>query len=193
MLQSCPLGHFTMVDSKLILDCKANDKKAQITLYRKYNQGMYKIAFRLLGNIEDAEDVIQESFLNAFKKINQFKVEVTFGAWLKKIVVNRSINHLQKNRLTLVDMDESNLEQIESDETRQESNDNSVIKEIKAAITMLPEKYRYVAMLYLIEGFDHPEIADILNISVPTSKTRLSRGKVKLKNELKQKGYGEKN
>jgi len=187
-----PSGAFNnMVDLKLIEDCKANSKKAQIALYRKYNQGMYRIAYRLLRNVEDAEDVIQESFLNAFKKIHQFKGDVTFGAWLKKIVVNRSINQLQKNQLTLVDMDESNLAHIQSVDKNPTSHGNKVLKEVKSAISVLPEKYRYVVMLYLIEGFDHLEIAEILNISVPTSKTRLSRGKVKLKNALKQKGYGE--
>lgn len=178
------------MDSKLVSECKANDKKAQIALYRKYNQGMYRIAYRLLGNVEDAEDIIQESFLSAFKKINQYKGEVTFGAWLKKIVINRSINHLQKNRLRMVDTDTSHLVIPDYDEQELTAKDGKLLKEVKKSIKSLPEKYRYVVMLYLVEGFDHLEIAGILNISTATSKTRLSRGKAKLKNILKQNGYG---
>lgn len=180
-----------MTDSKLIAGCKTNNKKAQIELYRRYNQAMYNIAYRLLRNTEDAEDIIQESFLSAFKKIHQFKAEVTFGAWLKKIVVNKSINHLRKTQLAIVDIDKVNYgyEDIEPDHWKVDG--DIILKEVKEAIDLLPEKYRFVTMLYLIEGFDHPEISDILNISVAASKTQLMRGKIKLRKTLKLKGYGE--
>ncbi|MDY8134671.1 sigma-70 family RNA polymerase sigma factor [Aquimarina sp. 2201CG5-10] len=180
-----------MVDLKLIEDCKANDKKAQIELYRKYNQAMYNIAYRLVQNTEDAEDVIQESFLNAFKKIHQFKAEVTFGAWLKRIVINRSINHFKKNQLATVGMNEAYHAHIEMEHNDSKSNKELVLKDVREAIHTLPEKYKYVVMLYLIEGYDHIEISEILNISVAASKTQLMRGKIKLKKALKLKGYGE--
>jgi len=180
-----------MIDIKLIEACKSNNKKAQIELYRKYNQAMYNIAFRLLQNTEDAEDITQESFLSAFKKIHQFKAEVTFGAWLKKIVINNSINLLKKNQLTTVNIKETNYTQIEINQNDVELNGDIILKDIKETINVLPEKYKYVVMLYLIEGFDHIEISEILNISVTASKTQLMRGKIKLRKALKLKGYGE--
>ena len=82
---------------KLIEECRSNNKRAQIELYRKYNQAMYNIAMRLLKNSENADDIIQESFLSAFKNIHQFKGEVTFGAWLKKIVIHKCLNCLKKS------------------------------------------------------------------------------------------------
>ncbi|NER15388.1 sigma-70 family RNA polymerase sigma factor [Leptobacterium flavescens] len=180
-----------MIESKLIADCKVNDKKAQIELYRRYNQAMYNVAYRLLRNTEDAEDVIQESFLSAFKKIHQFKAEVTFGAWIKKIVVNKSINHLKKNQLSVVDIDETDHTYMETEQSDWTLSGEVVLKNVKEMINVLPEKYRYVVMLYLIEGYDHKEISEILNISVAASKTQLMRGKIKLRKALKLRGYGE--
>lgn len=154
-----------MIDHKLITGCKSNDKKAQIELYRKYNQGMYNVAFRLLQNTEDAEDVIQESFLSAYKNIHQFKAEVTFGAWLKKIVINKTINYLKRNQLAIVEIDEEHSSYIEVEQDNWKPNEDMISNDIKNAIKQLPEKYRYVVMLYFIEGFDHLEVSEILNIT----------------------------
>ncbi len=180
-----------MQQNELIKECKLNNKRAQIELYRKYNQGMFNVAMRLLMNTESAEDVIQESFLSAFNNINTFKAEVTFGAWLKKIVINKCINHLKKRQLTVVDLDETDTRQF-----KVENNDNwefdtkLVLEDVKKTINKLPDKYKFVVMLYLIEGHDHEEISQILNISKVASRTQLMRGKTKLRQLLKHKGYG---
>ena len=182
-----------MQQIQLIKDCKQNDKRAQIELYRMYNQGMYNVAMRLLMNPESAEDVIQESFLSAFKNISQFKAEVTFGAWLKKIVINKCINQLKKKQLEVVTLDEANESRFKEDnETDDDWDFNQVVvlEDVKKEINKLKEKYRFVLMLYLIEGYDHEEISQILNISVIASRTQLMRGKMKLRELLKHKGYG---
>jgi len=180
-----------MQQSHLIEDCKLNNKRAQIELYRMYNQGMYNVAMRLLMNAESAEDVIQESFLSAFKNISQFRADVTFGAWLKKIVVNKCLNQLKKKQLEVVTLDETNVTHFESkNDNNWNFNHDLVLDDVKKEINKLKDKYRFVLMLYLIEGYDHEEISQILNISVIASRTQLMRGKAKLRQLLKQKGYG---
>lgn len=173
----------------LIEECKSNNKRAQIELYRKYNQGMYNVAMRLLRNEENANDIIQESFLSAFKNIHQFKGEVTFGAWLKKIVIHKCLNYLKKKEFNVVTLDDSYNLSLEKEEDNWDFDTSLVLEDIKNCIDKLPSKYRYVVMLYLIEGYDHEEISEILNISVIASRSRLMRGKNKLRQLLKVKGY----
>lgn len=176
---------------KLIEECKSNNKRAQIELYRKYNQAMYNIVMRLLKNRENADDIIQESFLSAFKNIHQFKGEVTFGAWLKKIVIHKCLNYLKKKELNVITLDESHAFNLEKEDSDNWEFDNSIVLEdVKKSIDKLPDKYKFVLILYLIEGYDHEEISEILNISVISSRTQLMRGKIKLRQLLKRKGYG---
>jgi RNA polymerase sigma-70 factor (ECF subfamily) len=175
----------------LIEKCKSNNKRAQIELYRTYNQAMYNVAMRLLRNTDNADDVIQESFLSAFKNMHQFKGEVTFGAWLKKIVIHKCLNHLKKRELEVITLNESQIYNLDKEDIENWEFDSSVVLEdVKKSIDKLPEKYRFVLMLYLIEGYDHEEISEILRISVVASRTQLMRGKIKLRQLLKRKGYG---
>lgn len=151
-------------------------------MYRKYAQGMYCVAMRFVKNSADAEDITQEAFIRAFQKIEQFEGNVAFGAWLKRIVVNRSIDflkarkqhfvELQEHRLSIAEEDDWNIEQ----EVRAEA--------VKAAIDDLPDKYRFVVQLYLVEGYDHQEISEILDLRETTCRTRLMRGKTYLKELL---------
>lgn len=177
---------------KLIEECKLNNKRAQITLYRKYNQAMYNVAMRLLKNSENADDVIQESFLSAFKNIHQFKGEVTFGAWLKKIVIHKCLNLLKKKTIDVVSLNENQIYKIEDTSAELDWNFDGIVvlDDVKATIDKLPNKYKFVLLLYLIEGYDHEEISEILAISVIASRTQLMRGKIKLRQLLKNKGYG---
>ncbi|WP_394748885.1 RNA polymerase sigma factor [Spongiimicrobium salis] len=180
-----------MQQSQLIEGCKSNHKRAQIELYRRYHQGMYNVAMRLLMNAENAQDVVQESFLSAFKHISQFKAEVSFGAWLKKIVVNKCINELKKRKLEVVALDETKVDHMELEmDSDWEFGESFVLEDVKKEMNKLKDKYRFVVMLYLIEGYDHEEIAQILNIPVVTSRTHLMRGKAQLRQLLKHKGYG---
>lgn len=175
----------------LIEKCKLNNKRAQIELYRAYNQAMYNTAMRLLRNTDNADDVIQESFLSAFKNIHQFKGQVTFGAWLKKIVIHKCLNHLKKKELDVITLDESQIYNLDKEDIENWEFDSSIVLEdVKKSIDKLPDKYRLVLMLYLIEGFDHEEISEILRISVVASRSQLMRGKIKLRQLLKRKGYG---
>ena len=172
-----------MFQVDIVEKCRQNDRKAQLKLYNQYCNGMLIVAQRFVKNTMEAEDVVQESFIKAFTKLEQYKAEVTFGAWLKRIVINKSIDLLKSKKQRLVDLEDVQLKIV--DEDNDWSVDNGItIDEVKVAIQQLPEKYKYVVMLYLIEGYDHQEISEILNISEVASRTQLSRGKTKLKELL---------
>ena len=122
---------------------------------------------------------------------DQYRAEVSFGAWLKRIVVNRCIDVLKSKKQRLVELEEHHLNVVDSkDEKGWMVDDDITIEDVKSAIEELPEKYRYVVMLYLIEGYDHSEISEILNISEVASRTQLSRGKQKLQTVLKTEKNG---
>ncbi|NER12205.1 sigma-70 family RNA polymerase sigma factor [Leptobacterium flavescens] len=177
-----------MFQIELIEKCKLNDRKAQLTLYRQYCDGMFCVAMRFLKNTEDAEDVLQESFIRAFQKIHQYRAEVSFGAWLKRIVVNRCIDFLKVKHEYYLSLDEGYMQL--ADENDWEIEEGISVEEVKQAIESLPEKYKYVVMLYLIEGYDHKEISEILKISETASRTQLMRGKNKLRESLKIRRNG---
>lgn len=180
-----------MFQVDIIEQCKQNNRKAQLQLYNQYCDGMYIVAKRFLKDAHDAEDVVQEAFIKAFTKLHQYKAEVTFGAWLKRIVVNKSIDFLKSKKQRLVDLEEVHLKVIDTDDDDKWLVDDAVtIDDVKKAIERLPDKYQYVLMLYLIEGYDHQEISEILNISEIASRTQLSRGKVKLQELLTLKKNG---
>jgi len=131
----------------------------------------------------EAEDVMQEAFLSAFKKIETYKGEVSFGAWLKKIVVNRSLDYLKKRKVQFEEVNERTIQIIDYQVETKEVD----VKVINNAIQQLPDGYRVVLSLYLIEGYDHDEISQILEISNSSSRTQLLRAKNKLKMILKDK------
>jgi RNA polymerase sigma-70 factor (ECF subfamily) len=135
----------------------------------------------------EAEDIMQESFLSAFEKIDTYSGTVSFGAWLKKIVINRSLDNLGKRKAVFEDIeshagirDESHDEAVISEEV------DVKVEEVKEAIERLPDGYRIILSLYLLEGYDHDEIAEIMNISSSTSRSQLSRAKQKLIGELRK-------
>ncbi|UJH92567.1 RNA polymerase sigma factor [Antarcticibacterium sp. 1MA-6-2] len=169
---------------QLIADCHANDRKAQLKLYNRYCDGMFIVARRFLRDPFEAEDAMQEAFIKAFAKLHQYQGDVTFGAWLKRIVINKCIDKLKAKKLELVALNEHILGTVEEDNNWQ-VDDGIGVEQVKKAMEELPEKYKYPLMLYLIEGYDHEEIADILKISQVASRTLVHRGKKKLQDELK--------
>jgi len=177
------------IQQELIDQCRQNNRRAQLQVYQQYCKAMFRIAHRLLDNIEDAEDAMQEAFINAFQKIDQYKGDVTFGGWLKKIVINKSFDILRAKKKRF-EIKREQLPEITTEDTNWEVEDSISITEIKKAILELPDKYRRVLMLYLIEGYIHEEIAQILDITIVASRTQLLRGKQKLKTSLKRQYYG---
>lgn len=145
---------------------------------------MYNTALRMLSHSAEAEDVIQESFLEAFTKLNDYREESSFGSWLKRIVVNKCISQIRKRRIDFVDEQELDVLSYDDDIDFNSDDELQIIDLIKAGINELSEGYRIVLSLYLLEGYDHVEISEILKISESTSKTQYLRAKNKLKEWL---------
>lgn len=146
---------------------------------------MYNIAVRILNDEAEAADVLQEAFLDAFNRIAGFRQETTFGLWMKQIVVNKSISQLRKRKLELVPLDEANAEELPDEEAVDYDELELQVQQVRAAIHKLPDGYRVVLSLYLLEGYDHEEISHILHITENTSRTQFLRGKRKLIEHLK--------
>lgn len=169
----------------IVEQCKQNNRKAQLQLYNQYCDGMFIVAKRFVNDAFEAEDIVQESFIKAFKKLDQYKAEVTFGAWLKRIVINKSIDAIKSKKQLWLPLEDVHMKVVDASYEDEWLVDDAItITQVKQAINKLPDKYKYVVMLYLIEGYDHQEIAQILNITEVASRTQLFRGKAKLKNQL---------
>ncbi len=167
--------------------CKSGDQKAFYEIYKLYSKAMLNICYRIVGVQEVAEDVLQEAFVSAFQNINSYQGKASFGAWLKKVVVNKAISHLRKQQLDMVELDQRFDLKVED-----EGEDIDLIMKvdtIREAIQKLPNGFRVVFSLYLLEGYDHKEIASILEISESTSKSQYNRAKKKLKEILKEEVY----
>ena len=163
----------------LLDSCIAGDRSACYELYRLYSRAMFNTAFRIVKNDQDAEDVLQESFISAFKGLGSFSNNSTFGAWLKRIVVNKSINYLRKRHVQVLSIEENKID-FYAGETDTFEEEYYSISAIKSAVNELAEGYRLVLTLYLFEGYDHQEISEILGISISTSKSQYNRAKKKL-------------
>ena len=179
---------FRNIHQDLLDGCKNGDQKAQFQIYKLYYKAMYNTSLRIVNDSMEAEDIMQESFLSAFEKIDSYSGTVSFGAWLKKIVINRSLDTLSRKKAIFEDIDFhiGIRDDSQEDLIRKEEVDIWV-EEVKEAINRLPDGYRIILSLYLLEGYDHDEIAEILKISSSTSRSQLSRAKQKLIAELRKK------
>lgn len=177
----------TVYYDELVAKCKQGDKLGYELLYRQYAKAMFNTSLRIVNNRADAEDVLQEAFIAAFK-LDQFDYTSTFGAWLKRIVINKSIDFLRKRKLTVVDIDDVSTGHMISDDVLHDEEQLKLkVDEIKQAIIKLPSGYRTVLSLHLFEDYDYDEIAETLNISAVTVRTQYHRAKQKLL-QLLQKG-----
>lgn len=172
----------------LVAECRNGSKKAYSELYRLYSKAMFNIAMRILNDEDEAADVLQEAFVDAFSRISDFRQETTFGMWMKQIVINRSISELRKRKMELISIDEADIESIPGEEQADTEELELQVQQVRAAIHQLPDGYRVVLSLYLLEGYDHEEISHILRISENTSRTQFMRARRRLIEILKGKG-----
>ena len=149
---------------------------------------MYNIAMRILNNEDEAADVLQEAFVDAFGRIGDFRQETTFGLWMKQIVINKSISQIRKRKMELVSIDDTDVETIPDIEIPDHEEMELQVRQVRTAIQQLPDGYRVVLTLYLLEGYDHEEISHILRISVNTSRTQFMRARRKLVEILRTRG-----
>jgi RNA polymerase sigma-70 factor (ECF subfamily) len=172
------------IHDRLLDECRKGSRWAQFRLYELYSKAMFNTAYRIMGNREEAEDMLQEAFTDCFTKIGSYRTDSTFGAWLKTIVINRCISRLRKREAELVYVDDYSRHEMKEEEPQEMLWPDPAT--IAKAIGMLPEGYRVVFSLYLLEGYDHTEISQVLGISESTSKTQYSRAKEKLKKILSE-------
>ncbi|MGS2726369.1 RNA polymerase sigma factor [Psychroserpens sp. BH13MA-6] len=167
--------------------CKSGNQQAQMEVYNRYYKAMYNTSFRIVKNSFEAEDIMQDSFLTAFTKLDTLKEMKTFGAWLKRIVINNSIHHYKKSgQYEDVRLDDVIYKVEDSDTDSNETYDFNQVKANQVLETMneLKDNYRMSLTLHLIEGYDYDEICDIMNISSANCRTMISRAKNSLRKKL---------
>ena len=172
--------------NNLISLCKENNRNAQFEVYNRYYKTMYNTAFRIVKDSNWAEDIMQECFLKAFTKLDTFKGEVTFGAWLKRIVINDSLDNYKKiNRNATSPIDDI-LYKVEDQKTEEDSFDftNVKVQQILGCIKSLKDNYRITLTLLFIEGYDQEEICEIMQISPGNCRAIISRAKESLRQKL---------
>ncbi len=172
---------FKDIHQDLIEACRNQNRNAQVRIYELYFKALYNTSLRIVNNPAEAEDIMQESFLEAFKKIESYRAEGSFGAWLKRIVVNNSINHLRKNR-EILSLDESKIDLKDPGDDEQEYSENIFcrLEEIRDGIKKLPENYKVLLSLHLLEGYDQEEIAEILKTTYGNIRVKYLRAKQRL-------------
>lgn len=172
------------IHKELIERCQRNDREAQSKLYGLYARAMYNICRRMMGDDEEAQDLLQESFIDAFQKLPSLRDTSFFSSWIKRIVINHCINAIRKKRLltTVLEDEFDQMEEVE-DFSYQEYR----AQEIMGAIEQLPEGCRTVLNLYLFEGYDHKEIGHILSITESASKAQYSKARARVRKLLEDK------
>lgn len=170
------------IHKEIIEKSKKGNSKAQYQLYAQYAKAMYNTCYRMMNNQAEAEDMLQEAFTEAFMKLHTFRFESTFGAWLKRIVLNKCINEIKRKKADLNFVEDMAV--YEGREEKEELSMGLNVKDIKRAMEQLPDGSRMIFSLYLLEGYDHREIAQILNVSESNSKSQYMRAKRKVKEIL---------
>ena len=168
------------IHSEIIARCLKGDRDAHFELYQLYSRSMYNVGYRIVNDEDEAKDVLQESFISAFRNLSRYRGDASFGSWLKRIVVNKAINTIKRRKAERLEDEEV----IEEQEVDVFENYDLQVEHVMKAISKLPDGYRAVLSLYLLEGYDHAEIAQILGISESTSKSQFNRSKKKLKEIL---------
>lgn len=180
------MEHTDTLQNKLVERCRKGDKKAEFALFHQYAKQMFNVAFRITGNQFDAEDVTQDAFIKAFNKIKTFRGDSTFGAWLKRIVVNQALSLLRKQKIMFDTIDEEHLMMEADDIYITEELD---IKTIMQAVNELPDGARVIFTLKAIEEYKYSEISKILNLTETNCKVQYHRSKKLLREKLKNRVF----
>lgn len=173
------------LSKQLVEQCRQGDRKAQYELYAMYARAMFNVSCRIIPDRMEAEDAMQEAFFKAFRKIDSFRNEVTFGAWLKRIVVNTCLDHLKQKKLQLISIDEA--PQVTGVIDNPEEFEPESVEQVKQAIEKLPDGYRLVITLRLIEELEYEEIAEMLGVEQSTVRSQYTRARQKLLETIKTK------
>lgn len=176
-----------LLRDRLVARCRKGDPDARRQLYEHYSRAMYHVCLRLMNNVHDAEDMLQEAFYQVFKSLDGYRGEATIGAWIKSIVINKCLNQLKKRHQVTVSPDEL---EYKEEEGIDEEKFIYTVNKIKKAISELPDGYRVVLTLYLFENYSHRRIAETLGISESTAKTQYMRAKQRVKESVLRQETG---
>ena len=174
-------SNHNLLDSDLIKGCISGDRRMQELLYKKFSPKMYAICLRYAGNTDDAQDLLQEGFIKVFKNLEKFRNEGSFEGWMRRVFVNTSIEHFRRkvNLNSITENEEKGIE-----DSTWNVLDSLAEKDIIELIQELSPGYRTVFNLYVVEGYSHKEIGDMLGISEGTSKSQLARAKMILQKKV---------
>jgi RNA polymerase sigma factor (sigma-70 family) len=171
----------------LIDACRKFDRTAQVKIYELYYKAMYNTSYRILNHSAEAEDAMQEAFLEAFRKLESYRGDASFGAWLRRIVINKSLDILKKKKeFTFPEMDAFEREDEVQEQKEEEDLLKAQVTAVRKALEQLPSNYRIILSLYLVEGYDHQEIAEILDLTYSNVRVRYLRAKNKLLEEVRR-------
>ena len=185
--QSSPFMQASFGDpaiTDLVKKVAQGNQKAASQLYQQYSKAMYNTLYRMTNNEDEAKDLLQESFVKAFRNLETFKGDSTFGAWLKRIVVNTGLEYLRKRKIDFLDLDHQNQDWVEDEVSTNWEEILAEVKLVRMAIQNLPTGTRNIVSLHLLEGYTHDEISEMLDISPSTSKTQYMRGKTLVKKNI---------
>ncbi len=192
-----PKSNHTISESDLIAGCIAGDRKMQEELYNRFASKMYAVCLRYANNSDDAQDLLQEGFIKVYKNLHRFRAEGSFEGWVRRVFINSSIEHYRKKQAKLTTVSDKEENTIEDSDIS--ALDSLAERDIINLIQDLSPGYRTVFNLYVIEGYSHKEIGELLNISEGTSKSQLARAKSILQKKVTQylsdtqKSYNRKN
>lgn len=170
----------------LIEQCRKGNRSAQLALYKQFATRLYNVCLRIIGNPQDAEEAMQDSFLKVFTRLEQYQAGTSFEAWLQQIAVRTAIDYVRRQLPEGEDLTDDYAE-LADDDTPDEEELQCSVAQVKAACQQLPAGYRVVLSLYLFEGYDMEEIASILNIRPASVRSQYLRGKRKLLEQLTKK------
>ena len=168
-----------ITEKELVAHCVQHERRYQEVLYRRYSDEMYSVALIYADSEQDACDVVQESFIKVFKRLDSFKFECPLGAWIRRIIVNTALDHYRKRKREQENANTyTQFVEVEVDDILPSINAAELLRMIQE----LPMKAAMVLKLYAIEGYGHKEIADMMKITEGTSKSQLNRARSLLKN-----------
>ena len=172
------------IHRNIIEGCKLGQQRSQYQLYQLYSKAMFNVCYRMMSNREEAEDLLQDSFTDAFHRLHTFRYESSFGHWLKRIAVHKCINEIKRKKTDLAYYDDMGWFENQEEEKEEAYGNGLTVENVKKAMEHLPSGSRMIFSLYLLEGYDHVEISQILDISESNSKSQYMRARRKIKELL---------
>jgi RNA polymerase sigma factor (sigma-70 family) len=176
--------HLGQEDADLIARCRKGDIKSYELLYNRYSRAMYHTCLRIVMNVADAEDILQEGFMQAFVSLDKLKNAAAFGGWVKRIMINKSVNFVRRHRKTWFEAEDAELIDIPEEQAFDESEFREKVDAIMEAMNTLPEKYRMVINLHIFEQMSFEEIASVTELPSSTVRVQYLRGKQKILDRL---------